>query len=60
MKYPLRTNSRPVTGEEARRLIEAIDSGKSVGNEQSRAVAAKILAARAHRLAAAGGDVQRD
>jgi len=32
MKYPFHTQSKPVVGEEARKLIEAIEAGQSVTN----------------------------
>jgi hypothetical protein len=42
MKYPIHTESKPVVGEAARRLIEAIESGQAVTNERALALAKRI------------------
>ncbi len=42
MKYPFHTQSKPVVGEEARKLIEAIEAGESVTNERALALAKRI------------------
>jgi hypothetical protein len=42
MKYPFHTESKPVIGEEARKLIAAIDAGQSVTNERALALAKRI------------------
>ena len=51
MKYPFHTQSKPVVGEEARKLIEAIESGQSVTNERALALA-KRIADRRHQAQA--------
>jgi hypothetical protein len=40
MKYPLHTQSQPVSGEAAKKLLESIDFGNTVVNERLIAVAA--------------------
>jgi hypothetical protein len=42
MKYPLHTESKPVVGEAAKRLIEAIETGQAVTNERALALAKRI------------------
>jgi hypothetical protein len=42
MKYPFHTQSKPVVGEAAKRLIEAINTGQSVTNERALALAKRI------------------
>lgn len=42
MKYPFHTQSKPVVGETAKKLIEAIDTGKAVTNERALALAKRI------------------
>ena len=42
MKYPLHTQSKPVVGEAAKRLIEAIETGQAVTNERALALAKRI------------------
>jgi hypothetical protein len=42
MKYPLHTQSKPVVGDAARRLIEAIQTGQAVTNERALALAKRI------------------
>ncbi len=42
MKYPIHTESKPVVGEAARRLIEAIESGQAVTNERALTLAKRI------------------
>jgi hypothetical protein len=46
MKYPFHTQSKPVVGEEAKKLIEAIESGQAVTNERALALAKRIAARR--------------
>lgn len=46
MKYPLHTQSQPVSGEAAKKLLEAIDSGHTVINDRVLAVAKRIAARR--------------
>jgi hypothetical protein len=45
MKYPFHTQSNPVVGEAAQKLIAAIDEGKAVTNERA-LVIAKLIADR--------------
>jgi hypothetical protein len=42
MKYPIHTESKPVVGEAAKRLIEAIETGQAVTNERALALAKRI------------------
>jgi hypothetical protein len=42
MKYPLHTQSQPVSGEAAKKLLEAIDSGGYVVNDRVLALAKRI------------------
>lgn len=42
MKYPFHTQSNPVVGEAAQKLIAAIDEGKAVTNERTLALAKRI------------------
>jgi hypothetical protein len=42
MKYPFHTQSNPVVGEAAQKLIAAIDEGKAVTNERALALAKRI------------------
>jgi hypothetical protein len=51
MKYPFHTQSQPVIGEAAKRLIEAIESGQAVTNERALALA-KRIADRRHQAQA--------
>jgi hypothetical protein len=51
MKYPFHTESKPVVGEAARKLIEAIESGQAVTNERALALA-KRIADRRHQTQA--------
>lgn len=46
MKYPLNTQSQPVSGDAAKKLLEAIDSGKAEVSDQVRALAKRIAARR--------------
>ena len=46
MKYPLHTQSKPVIGEAAKKLIEAIEAGQAVTNERALALAKRIAARR--------------
>jgi hypothetical protein len=46
MQYPLHTQSQLVSGEAAKKLLEAINSGTTVVNHQIRAVAKRIAARR--------------
>ena len=43
MKYPLHTQSQPVSGEAAKKLLEAIDSGSTVVNDRVFAVFERSL-----------------
>jgi hypothetical protein len=51
MKYPFHTESTPVVGEAARKLIEAIEAGQAVTNERALALA-KRIADRRHQAQA--------
>ena len=42
MKYPFHTQSNPVVGEAAKRLIKAIETGQAVANEHALALAKRI------------------
>ncbi len=42
LKYPFHTESKPITGEEARKLIEAIEAGQAVTNERALALTKRI------------------
>ncbi len=42
MKYPFHTQSNPVVGEAAQKLIAAIDQGKAVTNERALTLAKRI------------------
>jgi hypothetical protein len=42
MKYPFHTQSNPVVGEAAKKLIAAIDEGKAVTNDLALALAKRI------------------
>jgi hypothetical protein len=42
MKYPIHTQSKPVVGEAAKRLIEAIEAGQAITNERALALAKRI------------------
>jgi hypothetical protein len=42
MKYPFHTQSNPVVGEAAQKLIAAIDEGKAVTNERALVLAKRI------------------
>jgi hypothetical protein len=46
MKYPLHTQSQPVSGEAAKQLLEAIDSGSTIVNDRIFALAQRIAARR--------------
>jgi hypothetical protein len=46
MKYPLHTQSKPVSGLAAKRLLEAIDSGGAIVNDRMLALARRIAARR--------------
>lgn len=54
MKYPLQTQSKPVSGMAAKKLLEAIDSGGAVVNDRMLALA-KRIAARRRRKALKNG-----
>lgn len=49
MKYPLYTQSKPVSGDAAKKLIEAIDAGGAVVNDRAIALAKRIAARRLRR-----------
>jgi hypothetical protein len=42
MKYPLHTQSQPVTGEAAKKLLESVDSGRSVISDRMAEMAKRI------------------
>lgn len=42
MKYPFHTQSNPVVGETAKKLLEAINEGKAVTNERALIIAKRI------------------
>ncbi|MEH2457716.1 hypothetical protein [Nostoc sp.] len=42
MKYPLQTESKPVSGIAAKKLLEAIDSGGAVVNDRMLALAKRL------------------
>ncbi len=46
MKYPLHTQSKPISGIAARKLLEAIDAGGAVVNDQMLALTKRIAARR--------------
>ncbi len=46
MKYPLHNHSKPVSGIAAKKLLEAIDAGGSVVNDQVIALAKRIAVRR--------------
>jgi hypothetical protein len=45
MKYPLHTQSKPVSGLAAKKLLEAIDTGGAVVNDRMIILAKRIVAA---------------
>lgn len=49
MKYPIETQSQPVSGIAALKLLEAIDSDKAVVNDRMVALAKRIAARRRHK-----------
>lgn len=46
MKYPDHTESKPVTGAQAERVLNAINSGTTITNDRYEATIDRILAAR--------------
>jgi hypothetical protein len=42
MNYPFYTQSKPVVGKEARKLIEAIKAGQAITNERALELAKRI------------------
>lgn len=50
MKYPLQTQSKPVSGIAAKKLLEAIDSDEAMVNEQMLALAKRLAARRRKAL----------
>ncbi len=46
MKYPIHTQSKPVSGEAAKKLLEAIDAGGAVINDKVFALAKRLAARR--------------
>lgn len=46
MKYPLHTQSKPVSGTAAKKLLEAIDAGGAIVNDRMIALAKRIAARR--------------
>ena len=49
MKYPLHTQSMPVVGHEAQKLLSAIDQGEYVANDAAIATAKRIAERRKAR-----------
>ena len=49
MQYPLHTESKPVSGAAAQKLIQAIEAGEYVANDKAIALA-KRIAERRHRI----------
>ncbi len=43
MKYPSHTNSQPVTGKEAKKLVQAAKTGKPLVNKQAKSTISRIL-----------------
>jgi hypothetical protein len=60
MKYPFHTESKPVVGEEARKLIEAIEAGESVTNERALALAKRIADRRNQTQAQANAQLKNE
>ena len=56
MQYPEHTNSKPVTGEEARKLLAAIQRGEARSTPEGDVTVAKILARRGLKAVAGGRD----
>ncbi|MEX0268110.1 hypothetical protein AB3R30_03110 [Leptolyngbyaceae cyanobacterium UHCC 1019] len=46
MKYPLHTQSNPVSGDAAKKLLEVIDTGGAMVNDQMLALAKRLSARR--------------
>lgn len=46
MKYPLHTQSNPVSGDAAKKLLEAIDAGEAMVNDRMIALAKRLTARR--------------
>lgn len=46
VKYPLHTQSQPVSGDAAKKLLEAIDSGGAVVNDRMLDLARRLAARR--------------
>lgn len=56
MKYPEHpTETKPVTGEQAKQLLKAIDSGGSVTNDKARATIQRILQRQRKRMGGVDG-----
>jgi len=49
MKYPIETQSQPVSGIAARKLLEAIDSDKAVVNDRMVALAKRLADRRRYK-----------
>ena len=61
MKYPFHTESMPVVGQEAQRLLQAIDSNRVITNAASQATVNRILARRqAHHSDGKKVKIRRD
>ena len=61
MKYPFHTESMPVVGQEAQRLLQAIDSNRVITNAASQATVNRILVRRqAHRSNDKTVSIRRD
>ncbi len=56
MQYPTHTNSKPVTGEEARKLLAAMERGEARSTPESERTVAKILARRGLKVVSGGQD----
>jgi hypothetical protein len=49
MKYPNQTISKPVSGQEAKQLIDAVENGRSMTNDAAKATIGRILEKRRNR-----------
>jgi hypothetical protein len=56
MQYPNNTNSKPVTGEEARTLLAAMERGEARCTPESERTVARILARRGMTFVSGGHD----
>lgn len=46
MKYPLNTASKPVVGTQAKKLLKAVEEGKSITNAAAQATISRLIARR--------------